>query len=52
MDSNLDLNIDNYSLEDILQLFRLSSDFDEADMKEAKKMMTTVLFERLGRVEK
>ena len=39
MDSNLDLNIDNYSLDDILQLFRLSSDFDEADMKEAKKMV-------------
>jgi len=39
MDSNLDLNIDNYSLEDILQLFRLSSDFDEADMKDAKKMV-------------
>ena len=39
MDSNLDLNIDNYSLDDILQLFRLSSDFDETDMKEAKKMV-------------
>jgi hypothetical protein len=39
MESNLDLNIDNYSLEDILQLFRLSSDFDEADMKDAKKMV-------------
>ena len=39
MDSNLDLNIDNYSLDDILQLFRLTSDFDEADMKEAKKMV-------------
>jgi len=39
MNSNLDLNIDNYSLEDILQLFRLSSDFDERDMKDAKKMV-------------
>jgi len=39
MDSNLDLNIDNYSLDDILQLFRLSSDFDEADMKNAKKLV-------------
>jgi len=38
MDSNLDLNIDNYSLDDILQLFRLSSIFDEADMKNAKKL--------------
>ena len=39
MDSNLDLNIDNYSLDDILQLFRLSSDFNEADMKNAKKLV-------------
>lgn len=39
MDSNLDLNIDNYSLDDILQLFRLSSDFDEVDMKDAKKVV-------------
>jgi len=39
MDSNLDLNIDNYSLDDILQLFRLSSDFDEDDMKNAKKLV-------------
>jgi len=39
MSYNLDLNIDNYSLDDILQLFRLSSDFDEADMKDAKKMV-------------
>jgi hypothetical protein len=39
MDSNLDLNIDNYSLDDILQLFRLSSNFDEADMKNAKKLV-------------
>jgi len=39
MNENLDLNIDNYSLDDILQLFRLSSDFDEADMKNAKKLV-------------
>lgn len=39
MDSKLDLNIDNYSLDDILQLFRLSTDFDEIDMKEAKKIV-------------
>lgn len=39
MDSNLDLTIDNYSLDDILQLFRLSSDFNEADMKNAKKLV-------------
>jgi len=39
MNENLDLNIDNYSLDDILQLFRLPSDFDEADMKNAKKLV-------------
>lgn len=36
---NLDLNIDNYSLEDILSLFQLESDFTEDDLKSAKKMV-------------
>jgi hypothetical protein len=36
---DLDLNIDNYSLEDLLSLFHLSSDFSEYDMKQAKKMV-------------
>lgn len=36
---NLDLNIDNYSLEDILSLFQLESDFTEEELKEAKKMV-------------
>lgn len=36
---NLDLNIDNYSLEDILNLFNLSDNFSEFEMKNAKKMV-------------
>lgn len=36
---NLDLNIDNYSLEDILNLFNLPYDFTEVDLKEAKKIV-------------
>lgn len=36
---DLDLNIDNYSLEDILNLFNLPYDFNEFDLKEAKKIV-------------
>ena len=36
---DLDLNIDNYSLEDILNLFNINYDFDENDMKNAKKIV-------------
>lgn len=36
---NLDLNIDNYSLEDILNLFNLSENFGEFELKNAKKMV-------------
>ena len=34
---NLDLNIDNYEYEDILNLFNVSTEFGENDMKNAKK---------------
>ena len=34
---NLDLNFDNYSLNEILNLFDISADFDENSMKMAKK---------------
>jgi hypothetical protein len=34
---NLDLNIDNYNLNDILNLFNINYNFDENDMKYAKK---------------
>ena len=36
---NLDLNIDNYSLEDILNLFNISENFGEFELKNAKKMV-------------
>ena len=34
--SDFDLNIDNYDLEDLLNLFHLNYEFDENDMKRAK----------------
>jgi len=34
---NLDLDINNYSLKDILNLFNLSSDYDADDLKRARK---------------
>lgn len=36
---NLDLNIDNYSLNDILNLFKLSHNFTIDDIKKTKKMV-------------
>lgn len=35
----LDLNIDNYNLEDILKLFNLEYDFDKEGLKQAKKVV-------------
>jgi hypothetical protein len=37
--STQDLNIENYDLDDILNLFRISKDFDENDLKIAKKIV-------------
>ena len=34
---DIDLNIDNYNLDDILKLFQVTHDFDQQDLKEAKK---------------
>ena len=36
---NLDLDINNYDLNDILNLFKLEIDFDENDLKQAKKIV-------------
>lgn len=36
---DLDLDISNYNLEDILNLFKLDVDFDETDMKRAKQIV-------------
>ena len=33
---NFDFNIDNYDLEDLLNLFHLNYEFNEDDMKKAK----------------
>ena len=39
MSHELNLNIDTYNLEDILELFELKSNFDEDDLKKAKKIV-------------
>lgn len=36
---SIDLDINNYKYEDLLRLFKLSYDFDAADLKEAKKIV-------------
>ena len=36
---NIDLNIDNYNLADITRLFQISYDFNEAELKDAKKIV-------------
>ncbi len=36
---DIDLNIDNYSLDDLLQLFKLPLDFNEEDLKRAKRVV-------------
>uniref|UniRef100_A0A6C0EVR5 J domain-containing protein n=1 Tax=viral metagenome TaxID=1070528 RepID=A0A6C0EVR5_9ZZZZ len=35
----VDLNIDNYQLDDVLNLFRIPVDFDETDLKRAKQIV-------------
>ena len=37
--NNLDLNLDNYELKDLLNLFNLPYDFTESDLKNAKKIV-------------
>ena len=34
---NIDLNIDNYELDDILNLFKIDYDFNHDDLKRVKK---------------
>ena len=38
----VDLNIDNYSFEDILNLFNLKPNFDLKDLKNALKMVSKI----------
>ena len=39
MDKEIDLNIENYDLQDLLQLFQLNYSFNIGDLKRAKKMV-------------
>ena len=34
----VDLNIENYDLNDLLNLFKIESNFTEVDLKQAKKL--------------
>lgn len=36
---NIDLNIDSYSLDDLLSLFKIPYDFEEEDLKKAKRIV-------------
>jgi hypothetical protein len=38
----MDLNLDNYSLDDLLRLFKLRVDFDEEELKNAKQIVFAV----------
>jgi hypothetical protein len=44
----MDLNLDNYSLKDILQLFKLPENFTSANLKEARKMVVAVHPDKSG----
>ena len=44
----MDLNIDHYSLDDLLTLFKLSKDFTESDLKEARKRVVAVHPDKSG----
>ena len=37
--NEMDLNIDNYNLDDILSLFKINTDFDINELQKAKKMV-------------
>ena len=39
MEQNLDFNIENYDLEELLNLFHLNYSFNEVDLKKAKKLV-------------
>ena len=40
--NNIDLNIQNYSFEDILNLFKLKKNYNEEDIKKAKNIVLTI----------
>jgi hypothetical protein len=44
----MDLNLDHYSLEDLLKLFKIPEQFTEADLKEARKRVVAVHPDKSG----
>lgn len=44
----MDLNLDHYSLEDLLKLFKIPEQFTEADLKEARKKVVAVHPDKSG----
>lgn len=44
----MDLNIDHYTLDDLLDLFKLPKDFTESDLKEARKRVVAVHPDKSG----
>lgn len=44
----MDLNIDHYTLDDLLALFKLSKDFTESELKEARKRVVAVHPDKSG----
>tara|TARA_Y100000389_G_scaffold7105_2_gene6890 strand:- start:2759 stop:3646 length:888 start_codon:yes stop_codon:yes gene_type:complete len=48
MNSNLDLEIDNYNLEDLLNLFNLDINFDQSDLKTVKQIVLKTHPDRSG----
>ena len=40
---DMDLNIDNYSLNDLLELFNIPFDFDEEHLKQVKTVLRHIL---------
>ena len=52
MDLHLDLNLDNYELADLLNLFKLDFDFNEHDLKQVKKMVLNTHPDKSPHLEK
>ena len=44
----MDLNLDHYSLKDLLKLFKLPEHFNESDLKEARKRVVAVHPDKSG----
>ena len=40
--NNIDLNIDNYTFEDILKLFKINKNFTDKDLKKCKEVLNWI----------